>query len=449
MNENPKHSGHSAPAAGGEIALDERLAYRLVGDTTVLVDTTGRRLLRLNAEAGRVIERIDRGEPLERPADSAFARRLVELGLAREAGRGRRESRAAAVSSCDPAGDGLLDRLNRRASRRLVPLHTQMEITHLCGLRCRHCYLEGLERPGERELSLDERVGFLDELAGLGGLFLLVTGGEPFVHPGLGALFDAARDRRFAVSLLTSGDAFDPELASHMAARGLDAVQLSIYGARAETHDALTRVAGSFERALRALRAFRDLGVRTRAGLTVTSENAGELDEMLALIERESVTAVPNLYIEPRRDGSRASRSLAADEKSVRETLARLALDDEPRMRGLGPDDSPCGAGRNSLAVDPYGEITPCLSLRYPVGSIRDSSLEEIWRDSPRLAELRAIRLRDLERCPDCEHRSCCDRCAGFAVAEGRRLTGHAEFDCLQARLRSELSGEAERDRFS
>ncbi|MFO8071079.1 MAG: radical SAM protein [Polyangia bacterium] len=448
MNENPKHYGHSAPAARGEIALDERLAYRLVEDTTVLVDTTGRRLLRLNAGGGRVLERIDRGEALESPADLAFARRLVELGLAREADRGRKESRSAASSS-DPGGDALLDRLNRWASRRLVPLHAQMEITHRCGLRCRHCYLEGLERSGARELSLDERVGFLDELAGLGGLFLLITGGEPFVHPELGALFDAARERRFAVSLLTSGDAFDPGLASHMAARGLDAVQISIYGARAETHDALTRVAGSFERALEALRAFRELGVRTRAGLTVTSENAGELDEMLDLVGREGGGAVPNLYIEPRRDGSRVSQSLAADEETVRETLARLALGDEPRMRGLGPDDPPCGAGRNSLAVDPYGEITPCLSLRYPVGSIRGSSLGGIWRDSPRLAELRQIRLRDLEACPECEHRSFCDRCAGFAAAEGRPLTGHAEFDCLQARLRSELARGAERDRFS
>ncbi len=104
-------------------------------------------------------------------------------------------------------------------------------------------------------------------------------------------------------------------------------------------------------------------------------------------------------------------------------------------MAALSPNDRPCGAGVNTVSVDPRGEVYPCLPMRTSLGSIRVQPFAKIWRDSPGLSQIRSLTLADLERCNDCDLRQHCNRCAGFAVAEGKGVNGHCAFDCLMARV--------------
>jgi radical SAM protein with 4Fe4S-binding SPASM domain len=423
--------------------LSSQLSFRTYADRAVVIDHTDGTILEVNESAGRVLDLLDRGEQLDDDDDIEFAEVLVEEDLA---SRGERDSaateRASGPAARSSGESDLLEEINRWAAADLIPLHCQLELTYRCPLDCRHCYLAGTPTGEGRELSTAEITGFVDQLAELGGLFLLLTGGEPFVRRDLEPIVGHARDRRFAVSLITSGTGVRPALAERLAARGLDAVQVSIYGADAATHDRLTRVPGSFDAALGCLRLFRDLGVATRAGVTVTSENAAQLARIRELLEREGVEGAPGLYLEPRRDGSRAPQELTADEPGLRAALELFSAAGDHRMARVGSDDPVCGAGANALALDPFGTVRPCLPMRTDCGSIRESSLAEIWSSSPALAKLRAIRLRDLGECAACQDREWCDRCGAFAVAEGLAVTDHAPFDCLQARIARSLEGD-------
>lgn len=428
--------------AGSHPRLAATVAFRHLGAFAVLVDQRNGLVLRLSAAAGRLLEALESGTaPALGDADREFLASLA----ARDLLEGPPPPAAAKRPAPVPAQPGgVLARINADAAAAHVPLHLQLEVTYRCPLSCRHCYLAPARTARVPELSLPEIEDLLDQSAALGTLFLLLTGGEPFARPDLRRIYDAARDLRFSVSLLTSGFGADPGLLEHLAARGLDGIQVSLHGPDAPSHDRLTGVPGSFDAALSCLRRCRDLGIRTRAGVTVTRDNLDRLADLRSLLEDEGIPAALGLYLEPRRDGDPSPTALAVDEDGVRHALELFPPSSPARMAGLGMEDAPCRAGSSVLAVDPTGTVHPCLSLRTATGSIRERSVSDIWREATALRRLRELRLADLDDCPGCEQRAHCDRCAGFAVGAGSGITGHTAFDCLQARVRRAVAADPE-----
>lgn len=418
--------------------LSPLVSFRTLEDVAIVVDHRRAEILRLNVAAGQVLDRIGAGDLPLSDDDREFAEVLVERGLAHRSGQapapGPTEAPRVAAEHAD-----LLERLNDHAAALQVPLHAQLELTYRCPLACAYCYL-GAERSGlEAELSTSEITSLLDELAQLGGLFLLLTGGEPLGRRDLETIVQHARSKRFAVSLLTSGWGMDQAMMERLVAGGLDSVQISLHGADGATHDGMTGVAGSFEQALRALRFLRDHGVRTLAAITVTRRNLDGLEALRDLVEGESIAPNVSFYVQPERDGSRGPQSELLDEEGLRQAHQVFQPGNAPRMAARSLGDAPCGAGASTVAIDPHGAVYPCHSLRRPVGSIRESSLTQIWSSSEELARVRALTVADLADCPSCPDRPSCNRCTGFAVGEGGTCRDHAPFDCLQARVLSSL----------
>lgn len=421
-------------------SLSPLVSYRCLDDWVIVVDHQRRELLRLNRAAGRVLAKLERPEARFDREELEFLEVLAQRGLVTPGDDGSTDRATAAAPpsatpSAEPARAAFIDRLNARAAELLVPLHCQLELTYRCALSCRYCYLASERSAVARELSTAEVTALLDDLAELGGLFLLLTGGEIFLRDDLERIVDHARRLRFAVTLLTSGFGMDRATMGRLATGGIDCVQISLHGADPTTHDEMTGTPGSFAAALEAMRVVRDLNVRTQAAITVTTKNAASLDAMLSLLADEGIA--PNLshYVEPLRDGSTASQDLLLDEEALRRVEDRVPSGGNARLAGRALDDHPCGAGASTLAVDPRGQIYPCHTLRHPVGSLRRNRIGTIWRESEELRRIRSIRVADLDDCPSCGERDWCNRCAGFALAEGRGLLGHSLFDCLQARV--------------
>src|SRR5437867_1945742 len=64
--------------------------------------------------------------------------------------------------------------------------------------------------------------------------------------------------------------------------------------------------------------------------------------------------------------------------------------DQVPQPRHDEPGEAACGTGRSALAIDPYGNIYPCVQWRRKAGNIKElKSLKEMWHTSPVLIEVR------------------------------------------------------------
>lgn len=111
------------------------------------------------------------------------------------------------------------------------------------------------------------------------------TGGEPTIHPQFIEILQLARKLGMRTSIGTIGTRLaDPSFAA-AALPYLDEALFSVHGPDAETHDALTRRAGSFKRLMQAIahaRAFP--GFRLFINSVLTRQNLSKMPEITAMV---------------------------------------------------------------------------------------------------------------------------------------------------------------------
>jgi MoaA/NifB/PqqE/SkfB family radical SAM enzyme len=276
-----------------------------------------------------------------------------------------------------------------------------LELTYACNLDCAFCYND-LSLGGQR-LSLPQYRELLDDLASLGVLNVSLTGGEPLAHPHFFEIAAHARSLGFVIRLKTNGHAVKETVARRIR-QEIDPflVEVSIHGTTAETHDRQTRVAGSFERLLANIRTMKSLGLRVKANSVLTRWNEHEVEDLLALYDELDVAFQIDPEVKPKDDGDRGPLAIEASAEGqarYRRALEARANRDVPVAEASSPaaargaimrgTDKHCGAGSNSIAVDPYGRVLPCVQWRVPVGNLHERRITDIWATSGMLQEIR------------------------------------------------------------
>jgi MoaA/NifB/PqqE/SkfB family radical SAM enzyme len=279
-----------------------------------------------------------------------------------------------------PAATGWL-RLKGRALSLAQPLSAHLELTYRCNWRCVFCY--NPRHHDQRGLSTAEWLAVLDDLRALGTLSVALTGGEALLYPGFLQIARGARERSLAVRIFTNGSLVDDAMADALAGLEPMAVELSLHGATAETHDRTTDRPGSFAALLDGLGRLQRRDVPLLLKTPVTRLNEHELDAIVALADRLGVSHKLDATLTPRDDGSPAPlayrASPAAVERMYRLVAERGHLPDVDRKPGMVN----CGIGRITLAVDPEGNVYPCLQWKSTsLGNVRRTPLRELWRDS-------------------------------------------------------------------
>ena len=283
-----------------------------------------------------------------------------------------------------------------------------VELTYRCNLDCFFCYND-LGLRGE-PLSTDQYLAFFADLRDLQVLNLTLSGGEPLAHPDFLKLGAHARELGFVVRIKSNGHALRGEMARRIRDE-VDPflVEVSLHGATAATHDRQTRVPGSFDRLLANLREMLDLGLRVKINSTLTRWNEGEIEGMLALADGFGLPLQFDPEVTPRDDGDVEPLSIAPS----REGLERLFALQAARARAGSamlslaregdegttpvPVEKHCGAGSAGIAVDPYGNVYPCVQWRRPVGNLHQQPIREIWTGSAGLREVRELTARAKE----------------------------------------------------
>jgi MoaA/NifB/PqqE/SkfB family radical SAM enzyme len=273
------------------------------------------------------------------------------------------------------------NRLKQIALERAQPLAASLELTYRCNWRCVFCY--NPRRHDVGPLTAEEWLCVLDELRALGSLYVALTGGEPLAHPGFLRIARGVRERAFALRVLTNGALVTDALAAELAALRPLAVELSLHGAGAATHDGATGVPGSFDAFLRGLDRLLARGLPVVLKTPLTRLNEDEADGMRALAEARGVPWRVDPVLTPRDDGDRSPLAYRASTEAVAALFARLRdagqLPHEERVAG----GTNCGLGRTTIAIDPEGFVFPCLQWRRaPLGNVRQRPLRELWKDA-------------------------------------------------------------------
>jgi radical SAM protein with 4Fe4S-binding SPASM domain len=345
----------------------------------------------------------------------------------------------------------LFERWKQKAFDECVPLTITLELTLRCNLRCVHCYNFDRDQPyllthsQKDELSDEEITRVIGEVREAGCLYLALSGGESLSHPSLDTFVAQSARLGMMVTVKTNGTMLDAERAQRLAEAGCAAVEISVYGAIAPTHDAFVKMPGAFERTLRGIEAARAAGMKAKLSLVLARGNAAEADGMLALATSLGVPYALDPQLTARYDGSRGSLDERVDPATL-EQLYRGPL----RHLVPPPVDNPtsvqCACARSVAGISAFGEVYPCIGAPLPSGNIRDRSFAEIWRSSPTLNWIRGLRLDDFSSCKACDHLSHCRRSSGVVYANTGDYTGPPRYGddwtCAEAEVLHRLHDE-------
>ena len=326
------------------------------------------------------------------------------------------------------------------------------EVTLACNARCMHCGSRA-GQAREDELSTDEGLELIRQLAELGCEGVTLSGGEPLVRPDWPLLARGIRDAGMRLELITNGLAVSSQ-AAQVADLGFFAVTFSVDGPAA-VHDRLRGVDGGLERLLEGAAALSHRGVRLGAVTQVNRLNLGCLDEVHELLLDNGFEgwqlqltmahgrAADNgdLCLPPTRLRSLEERLLALQQRTP---LFVQAADNigymsrhEPALRsGTGRADrcwTGCTAGLQVVGVTSHGRVRGCLSLpdSFDEGSVRHRRLAEIWNDPGAFEYTRGFQRELLSGpCEGCELGTVCrGGCTSLAVASSGAV--HSNAYCL------------------
>lgn len=120
----------------------------------------------------------------------------------------------------------------------------------------------------------------VDDFVERGYFGVILTGGEPTLHPELPRICGYARDRGLHVRMITNGSRLsDPAFAKEMAAAGLQLVHVSIYSVRPDVEAKLRGMPGTLDKAFAALANADANGIETNVNCVINKLNADHLDE--------------------------------------------------------------------------------------------------------------------------------------------------------------------------
>ena len=155
----------------------------------------------------------------------------------------------------------------------LLPPAVNFHINRHCNARCRFCFATFRDVSGQ--LSLAEAMKTIDLLHAAGAEKLNFAGGEPTLHPQLGALLRHAHGLGLVTSVVTNGARLERLLLEH--AEVLDWAGLSVDSAREDVEVALGRSRGQHvAQSVRLAEQCRAAGVRVKLNTVVTTLNAEE-----------------------------------------------------------------------------------------------------------------------------------------------------------------------------
>lgn len=284
------------------------------------------------------------------------------------------------------------------------------EITLKCNLACGHCGSRA-GSPRTEELSTEEALDLIEQMASLGVEEVALIGGEAFLRPDWLQLAAAIVDSGMKCSMTTGGFGIAQRTAERMAEVGISAVSISVDGLE-EVHDRLRGRRGSWQQCFKTMERLAAAGIpfgcntqinrRTAtqlpllyehlraAGfkawqlqLTVPMGNAADNDDML-LQPAELLELYPMLGELAQRSQEDGISLQAGNNVGYYGPYARL-------LRGRGRAErlwTGCKAGINTLGLEADGAIKGCPSLPtkpYTGGNIREHSLEEVVYNAPEL----------------------------------------------------------------
>ena len=324
--------------------------------------------------------------------------------------------------------------LSFKARDKGVPISGSFELTPLCNLDCKMCYvhLNREQMKGAQLLTTEQWKDIMQQAIDAGMMYARITGGECLTYPGFKELYLFLRSRGIEVVILSNGLLMDAEMVDFLRANPPAAIQVTLYGASEEGYE---RVTGrrAFARVMENIRRIRDAEIPIVISVTPNAYME-DGEDIIRLLHSEGFEFQINSgIIQPREETEREKADAEVDlyvsmlklrrELNGRETEPECEPESLPDIGGKrteSPKGVCCGAGRSNFSIDWQGGMKPCNTFPCEHQKVLETGFSEAWKRTNKLANNYP---RPAE-CEGCAYKGSCKHCVAEHASGAEK--GHA-----------------------
>jgi radical SAM protein with 4Fe4S-binding SPASM domain len=272
------------------------------------------------------------------------------------------------------------------------------------------------------ELSLILRV--LDEAKEMGTLQLTLSGGELFMHKDVATILYHAQKNDFSISILSNLILLTDKHIKLLKQINPSLVQVSLYSMKAEEHDLITKVKGSFRRTKSSIERLVAADIPVQISCPVMKLNRKSYKNVLIYANKLRTKAYTDFIMMAQSDYNTNNLAQRINLNETRELIQDMlefdkdyldnTLQQEPKSRDIEKFKKMpiCGVGVDNICLTANGDYYPCAGWQgMVVGNAYKQSLKDVWENSEQLKQLRTITNGSFPECIICDARDYCAMC--------------------------------------
>lgn len=303
-------------------------------------------------------------------------------------------------------------------------------VTDRCNLLCEHCYRDA-GNSADNELSTEEGIALLGEIAKAGFRLMVFSGGEPFMRDDIFTLTGHAASLGMRPVYGTNGSLLTKDFIKKIMESGGASVAISLHMLDEKSMDEFCDTPGAFKKAIQAMKNCREMDLPFQVNTTVFERNVDDIEKICDFAKEMGAKSHHVLFMVP------TGRAVDIEEESLREkqyerlirTLLRkrkeLDFDIKPTcapqfMRiakqakiDVGRYTRGCLAGISYCSITPTGDVFPCPYLPLKVGNVRERPFSQIWKEDAVMNRMRTLDYSG--NCGTCDFKKSCGGCRARA----------------------------------
>ena len=329
--------------------------------------------------------------------------------------------------------------LHRKASITKTAISGAFELSPLCNMDCKMCYIKMSKEKQEsiaRLRTKEEWIELAQKAKEKGMLFLLLTGGEPFLVKDFKELYIELHKMGFCISINSNGTMIDEDVIEWLKHYPPMRINMTLYGASDETYGRLCNNPKGFTQVTKAISLLKENNIQVKLNCSVTPYNKDDLKQMMDFAEEHDLVIQATSYMFPplRKDKTKIGQNnrFNAEDAALYGAYisaysngfdrfkdyiesGQLALYDADDDCGVVEGDHMrCRAGITSFWMTWEGKMLPCGMIPDKGKDPWEVGFDEAWENAKNIVSDITLPV----KCAGCGKKDECRACAAMVYTE-------------------------------
>lgn len=319
--------------------------------------------------------------------------------------------------------------------------YVAIELLDKCIYKCPHCYVKDKYNT---MIPTKDFYRIVDQLVACDCTWLLLTGGDPLLHPDFLDMYKYTYGKGIKVTVFTNGYLINQDILDCFEKFPPELVELTIYGGTPNSYDQYVGITGAYDVFDRALDSLKGIGVNTRIKTILMPETISEINYIEEYARKKEIEFRYDGFVVPRIDGdmSPCNHFRLAPEtvfKMDMKVEGYIEAQIEKRKQYMKKSDInelySCDAGYNSVFIDASCQMSICTFARHINIALNENI--SVREGQEYLIELIKSKrpLDEFDKCFNCDKKALCRYCPGQFLLENGNEYEPIKWHCDYANL--------------